>query len=239
MPVYSRESLQTDRLPWVDIDDFEIFVLGRNMAIPRTPQAPNPEGHTPSWGATGNNPQPNTRLITPTHPHERIMVTFGEVAVETPQGRFHLQRRDWLEVPEGGVIVSNHGATQAELVRVAGHWSSTVRMEICLFTPDMPCDYHYHDSDEYWIVFRGHFTLDYDGRKYAMRPGLMLAAGMGYEHGATAPEEHFQAVVIATQLEGQGRDGHLERHMHGEPTPNRDVPESVLDSSPFLTAANL
>ena len=34
---------------------------------------------------------------------------------------------------------------------------------------------------------------------------------MGYEHGAVQPEEHFEAVVIATQLEGQLRDGHLSR----------------------------
>lgn len=237
MPVYTRETLQTDRLPWVDVDDFEIFVLGRNMAIPRLEQAPVPEGHTPTWGVAGANPQPNTRHIVPTSAHERVMVTFGEVSVETRAGRLTLKRRDWLEVPEEGVTLYNYGTTQAELVRVAGRWDSTVRMEICLFTPELPCDYHFHDSDEYWFVFRGHFTLDYHGRRYAMKPGSMLAAGMGFEHGVVAPEEHFQAVVMATQLEGQCRDGHLLREKHGDPTPARDVPDSVLADDPALVSS--
>ena len=29
MPIYTRETLQTQKLPWVDIDDYEFFVLGR------------------------------------------------------------------------------------------------------------------------------------------------------------------------------------------------------------------
>jgi hypothetical protein len=58
----------------------------------------------------------------------------------------------------------------------------------------------------------------------------MLAAGMGFEHGAVAPEEHFEAVVIATQLEGQKRDGHLVRDMHGDPVKNRAVPESAMQA---------
>ena len=32
MPIYSRESLQTDRLPWVEVDDFEFFHLGQGTA---------------------------------------------------------------------------------------------------------------------------------------------------------------------------------------------------------------
>ncbi len=33
MPIYTRESLQTDRLPWVEVDDFEFFHLGRIMVM--------------------------------------------------------------------------------------------------------------------------------------------------------------------------------------------------------------
>jgi mannose-6-phosphate isomerase-like protein (cupin superfamily) len=126
--------------------------------------------------------------------------------------------------------VTNAGNSSAELARVAGHWQQVIRNEICLFRPDRPCDYHYHDSDEYWMVFRGHFTLNYDGNEYELRPGLMLAAGMGFEHGAVAPEEHFEAVVIATQLEGQKRDGHLVRDLHGDAVKNRAVPDSAMQA---------
>jgi mannose-6-phosphate isomerase-like protein (cupin superfamily) len=236
MPIYTRETLKTDKLPWVDIDDFEFMVLARPAGTPgpaiaqpaQPTQAPN--GHAAFWGTYQVTPDPTSREFKPTTPCERLMVIDGEVCVESEYGRFTMKRRDCFEVPQSGARVTNVGNSTAELARIAGRWKQIIRNEICLFRPDRPCDYHYHDGDEYWMVFRGHFTLNYDGKDYMMRPGSMLAAGMGYEHGAVQPEEHFEAVVIATQLEGQLRDGHLTREMHGEPVRNREVPASALDA---------
>ncbi|MBV9579086.1 MAG: hypothetical protein JO057_10895 [Chloroflexi bacterium] len=235
MPIYTRETLKTDKLPWVDIDDFEFFVLARPPAArpSSVAGAPSGNGHTPFWGQV--TPEPTSRELKPTSPRERLVVLDGEVCVECEFGRFTLKRRDFVEIPQSGAKVTNLGNSTAELARVAGHWQTVIRNEICLFRPDRPCDYHYHDSDEYWIVFRGHFTLNYDGADYELRPGLLFAAGMGFEHGSLAPEEHFEAVVIATQLEGQQRDGHLLRDMHGAPVKNRDVPDSAMQ--PFRKTA--
>ena len=100
-------------------------------------------------------------------------------------------------------VVERYGAP--EVVRVAGRWKDTVRMEICLFTPDLVCDYHFHDSDEYWFVFRGHFTLKYRGEDVEFKPGMILAAGMGEEHGVVDPPEVFEGIGFATQLEGKAK----------------------------------
>jgi mannose-6-phosphate isomerase-like protein (cupin superfamily) len=234
MPIYTRETLKADKLPWVDIDDFEFFCLGRAPANARqTPPAPanaNGNGHTPYWGTASQAPEPFTRELKPTSPRERLVVLHGEVTVESELGRFTLKRRDFVDVPQSGMKVTNAGNSSAELARIAGRWKQVIRNEICLFRPDRPCDYHYHDSDEYWMVFRGHFTLNYDGNDYDLRPGLMLAAGMGFEHGSLNPEEHFEAVVMATQLEGQKRDGHLVRDLHGDPVKNREVPDAAMQA---------
>jgi hypothetical protein len=37
-------------------------------------------------------------------------------------------------------------------------------------------------------------------------------------------------VVIATQLEGQKRDGHLVRDLHGDAVKNRAVPDSAMQA---------
>ncbi len=228
MPIYTRETLQANKLPWVEIEDFEFFVLGRTPGHARPAQAPaQTNGHTPYWGTYQTTPDPTSRELKPTTPRERIVVLHGEVQVESELGRFTLKRRDFVEIPQSGAKVTNIGTSSAELARIAGHWTQVIRSEICLFRPDRPCDYHYHDGDEYWMVFRGHFTLNYDGREYNLRPGLLMAAGMGYEHGATDPEEHFEAVVMAMGLEGEKRDGHLNREMHGVPVKNREVPQSA------------
>jgi mannose-6-phosphate isomerase-like protein (cupin superfamily) len=232
MPIYTRATLKSDKLPWVDIDDFEFFCLGRPPAStqPVKAQTSPANGHTPYWGTASQTPEPTSRELKPTYPRERLVVLHGEVTVECEFGRFTLKRRDFVEIPRSGARVTNAGNSSAELARIAGHWQQVIRNEICLFRPDRPCDYHYHDSDEYWMVFRGHFTLNYDGNEYDLRPGLMLAAGMGFEHGSVAPEEHFEAVVLATQLEGQKRDGHLVRDLHGEPVKNRKVPAAAMQA---------
>ena len=232
MPIFTRDTLHAEKLPWMEIDDFEFIVMGRPPAggRPVVPNTTATNGHVPYWGQNGITPDPHVREFKPPTPRERIIVLDGEVVVECEFGRFTLKRRDFVEIPQSGAKVSNVGNTTAELARIAGHWSKVIRNEICLFRPDRPCDYHYHDGDEYWMVFRGHFTLNYDGNEYEMRPGLMLAAGMGFEHGSLAPEEHFEAVVMAMQLEGKGRDGHLLRDMHGAPVKNRAVTDAAMQA---------
>jgi mannose-6-phosphate isomerase-like protein (cupin superfamily) len=230
MPVYtSPEALKANKLPWVDIDDYEFIYLGRTgMTQSHNTQQAQQAGHTAVWGTAQVKRDPTEITLKPTSPKERIVVLVGEAHVETAYGRVTLRRRDWLDIPPSGATIRNISASTVELVRIAGNWQQAIRTEIFQFRPEKPCDYHFHDGDEYWFVFRGNFTLNYDDREYPMGPGMMLAAGMGYEHGSLNPEQHFEGVGFATQLEGQGRDGHLLRELHGAPVKNRDVPESAM-----------
>jgi hypothetical protein len=50
---------------------------------------------------------------------------------------------------------------------------------------------------------------------------------MGEEHGVLDPQEVFEGVGFATQLEGQMRDGHLWRAVHGTPDPTRQRLQAV------------
>ena len=97
------------------------------------------------------------------------MVLSGEVQVTSEHGRFTLNRRDYYDIPESGARLVNSGESMAELARIQGHWEHTVRQEICMFDAANPCDIHYHDGDEYWMVFRGHFNIDYNGLKIPTR----------------------------------------------------------------------
>ena len=229
MPVYtSREALKKNKLPWVEVDDFEFIYLGRTgMTQAHSTSQAQAAGHTAVWGTAQVKRDPTEIFIKPTSPKERLVVLVGEAHVESATGRVTLKRRDWVDIPPTGAKVTNLSSSTVELVRIAGTWKEAIRTEIFQFRPDKPCDYHFHDGDEYWFVFRGNFTLNYDDREYPMGPGMMLAAGMGYEHGSLNPEQHFEGVGFATQLEGQGRDGHLLRELHGDPVKNRPVPESA------------
>jgi mannose-6-phosphate isomerase-like protein (cupin superfamily) len=230
MPIYTQESLQTEQLPWVEIDDFELFHLNRIMVLNDHSIDETPTGHVPHWGYYQDRPLPSSRRIKPTRPKDRIVVISGEVQVVSESGRFTLNKRDYFDVPASGVTLTNTGESLAELARVEGHWDRTIRSEICMFQPANPCDMHYHDGDEYWVVFRGHFNIDYNGLKIPTGPGELLAFGKGYEHGLMETGEVMNAIVLAMPLEDQMRDGHLTRERQGDPVPGREVPESVWES---------
>ena len=76
-------------------------------------------------------------------------------------------------------------------------------------------DCHYHDCDEYWIVFEGRGTAVSEGVTYDVGPGDCLATGMGFHHDFPRVREPVRAVYFETTMEGQKRRGHLWNHTHG------------------------
>jgi mannose-6-phosphate isomerase-like protein (cupin superfamily) len=199
MAIYNRETLK-DRASWVEVDDFEIIPMDRNFP---------------------------TREFIPTHPKEHLVCLAGEVIVESELGRVTLKKKDWIDIPKSGVKVTsaqfNTLTGNSEILWMAGHWPETHFISMFRRFPDYPLEYHYHDNDEYWFMFRGSFTAEYDGEKVDLRAGDVLATRMGHEHGIENPAETLEGVGFTPRLEGQKRFGHLTREEHGVPTPQ---PES-------------
>ena len=84
-------------------------------------------------------------------------------------------------------------------------------------------DCHYHDCDEYWILFEGSGTAVSEGNSYVVGAGDCVATGMGHHHDFPDVAERVQAVYFETTLAGQQRVGHLWDHTHGraQPKPER------------------
>ena len=85
-------------------------------------------------------------------------------------------------------------------------------------------DNHYHDCDEYWILFEGRGVAVSEGRSYEVGPGDCIATGMGHHHDFPMVYEPVKAVYFETTMEGEKRPGHLWEHTHG---PARPKPERV------------
>jgi mannose-6-phosphate isomerase-like protein (cupin superfamily) len=82
-------------------------------------------------------------------------------------------------------------------------------------------DSHYHDCDEYWILFQGRGIAVSEGKMYEVREGDCVATGMGHHHDLPRVIEPMKAVYFETTLEGQKRRGHLWNHTHGPAEPKR------------------
>jgi mannose-6-phosphate isomerase-like protein (cupin superfamily) len=83
-------------------------------------------------------------------------------------------------------------------------------------------DNHYHDCDEYWIIFEGRGLAVSEGKPYEVGPGDCVATGMGFHHDLPRVHEPLRGVFFETTLEGQKRLGHLWDHTHGVAEPKTD-----------------
>ena len=80
-------------------------------------------------------------------------------------------------------------------------------------------DRHYHDCDEYWILFEGSGVAVSEGRSYEVGPGDCVATGMGFHHDFPIVHQPVESVYFETGLEGRKRRGHLWEHTHGPAVP--------------------
>lgn len=198
MPLYTRESLR-DKADWVEIDDFETFTLD----------------HSDETGGA--------RTLVPSAPREMVIVISGEATAVSEHGRVTLKRRDWIEIPPGGLELHSLKTVTTtypcEFMRVAGTWRDVNVVAVFQFRPERPLEMHYHDFNEYWFLFRGHVTGQVDGGEHELRPGMMLATRTGNEHAILHPGETVEGVGFSTTMEGSKRQGHLHREEHGDPVP--------------------
>ncbi|MCC7355377.1 MAG: hypothetical protein IT330_16670 [Anaerolineae bacterium] len=142
-----------------------------------------------------------------------------------------------LTHPEGSFMVRAVLA-DSTLIRLCGRWGDEVggsglfSIEKGITRQDRgdPVDYpketnfdsHYHDCDEYWILFQGRGLAVSEGKFYQVGPGDCVATGMGHHHDFPQVFEPVRAVYFETTLEGQKRRGHLWNHTHGPAQPKKD-----------------
>ncbi len=71
-------------------------------------------------------------------------------------------------------------------------------------------DCHFHDADEYWIVYSGKARVLSEGVEYVIGPGDVLCTRMGDEHDILEIiESPLRTFWFEDELKGQCRPGHL------------------------------
>jgi len=128
--------------------------------------------------------------------------------------------------------------SDATLIRMCGRWGEetggsgistissdrggTDRGDPVEYPKETTFDNHYHDCDEYWILFQGRGIAASEGNLYEVGPGDCLATGAGHHHDLPRVFETVKQVFFETTMEGQKRRGHLWEHTHGPAKPRAD-----------------
>jgi len=168
---------------------------------------------------------------------EKLVVAAGECRLVFAGEKMRAREGAMLDlnVPVGQFVIEE-ALTHVTLIRMAGRWSEEIGgCGTFLATPTASpkdvgdpirypkqthFDNHYHDCDEYWIVYEGRGIAISEGFEYEIGPGDCLVTGMGYHHDLPQVFEPLRAVYFETTLEGMKRRGHLWEHTHGKARPD-------------------
>ena len=87
-------------------------------------------------------------------------------------------------------------------------------------------DCHYHDCNEYWLVFQGKARIRSEGTEYYVRRGDIVCTKAGDEHDVLEVYEDLEAFWFEDATPPGGRIGHL--HRDAEKEQGHEVPARPL-----------
>lgn len=170
-------------------------------------------------------------------PRERYVVIKGDVVLTIDSADEAHKRNDVFDIPTGAeaVFASSDGGA---VMRLCGNWGQEIGgtgifgVFVCEnpVNPGDAADYprnasfdnHYHDCDEYWIVFTGRGKAVSEGITYDVEVGDCIATGRGHHHDFPFVQQDVAAVFFETTMVGRKRLGHLWNHTHGPAEPDME-----------------
>jgi mannose-6-phosphate isomerase-like protein (cupin superfamily) len=139
---------------------------------------------------------------------------------------------------DGDTVIMRFDTEDATVIQMSGHWGDDygglgifgMRETEDPHNAGDPVEYprltsfdnHFHDCDEYWIIFEGRGVAVSEGIHYDVGPGDCIATGMGHHHDMPGASEPVRGVFFETTMDGQKRRGHLWEHTHGPAKPHPD-----------------
>jgi mannose-6-phosphate isomerase-like protein (cupin superfamily) len=106
-------------------------------------------------------------------------------------------------------------------------WSDVTSAGTFRVEPNGRFDLHYHDCDEYWLIFAGRARVLVGSQTYEVGPGDIVCTPTGTEHDVVAVAETLEAFWFEAATPPGGRIGHL--HRTPEAAKGHDVP--LLDDT--------
>jgi mannose-6-phosphate isomerase-like protein (cupin superfamily) len=90
-------------------------------------------------------------------------------------------------------------------------WSDVTSAGIFRVEPGGRFDRHFHDCDEYWLVFAGRARVLVGSETYDVGPGDIVCTETGIEHDVVGVFETLEAFWFEAATPPGGRIGHLHR----------------------------
>jgi mannose-6-phosphate isomerase-like protein (cupin superfamily) len=168
-----------------------------------------------------------------------LVVLFGNCSVEDNGEKIKLGQGDKYYTQTKELVLNYehlYFSDKCQVMLIYGNWE---HVDVNIFIVDrfdipenhgtpLKCyrnsgfDNHYHDFDEYWIIYKGSGVIYTEGDLYEVKTGDCVVTGMGHHHDFPIVHDIVSAIAVETQAMGQKRHGHLWEHTHGKAIPKED-----------------
>jgi mannose-6-phosphate isomerase-like protein (cupin superfamily) len=101
-------------------------------------------------------------------------------------------------------------------------WSDVTSAGVFRVEPGGRFDRHFHDCDEYWLVFAGRARVAVGDRQYDVAAGDIVCTPAGTEHDVVGVIDTLEAFWFEGHTPEGGRIGHL--HRTEDTAQGHDVP---------------
>ena len=89
-------------------------------------------------------------------------------------------------------------------------------------------DCHFHDCDEYWLIYQGKGKVMTEGQVFFVKPGDIVCTKAGDEHDFLEVYESIEAFFFEDASPDGGQVGHQHRDevkAKGHPVPSKPLPQ--------------
>jgi|SRR5690554_1183331 len=164
-------------------------------------------------------------------PKEKFFIGEGECNFSFNEEKRKMMLGEFVEINNPGKEINISADEDSTIIHIGGRWNDETgscgvfKMNNSGSPKNIgdPVDYkrttefdnHFHDCDEYWIIFKGSGLAVSEGKKYKLLPGTILATKAGDHHDLPEVYEEIHGVWFETSLKGKKRKGHLWIHTHG------------------------
>lgn len=98
----------------------------------------------------------------------------------------------------------------------------------CVSTIGGTFDCHFHDCDEYWLIFKGKAKIITENQTHYVKSGDIVCTAAGEEHDVIEIYEDLEAFYFEDTTPEGGKIGHLhrdEKKTHIHPVPSLPIPK--------------
>jgi mannose-6-phosphate isomerase-like protein (cupin superfamily) len=175
--------------------------------------------------------------LPPKGPKQKLMMAEGACDLTIGNHTFRAVQGEQYDIAGADLSFEVRNSTEgAVLVRISGKWGEETGGSgffevVAAETPgnegdpasyprNTSFDNHYHDCDEYYILYEGSGTVVTEGKPYEVSAGDCVAIGKGHHHDFPMVKQPVKAVYFDTTMKGKMRSGHLWNHTHGPAEPD-------------------